>query len=298
MTDQFADTRQMVEAGEISTDLSFFYRRGSFSSEIRGRQIGTHLQAKLNPTEGFEDDVCILVKQLPKTLLRNRGLSLNRENTYVDILDYSGGVQWLTGRPDVKVIVASKSAQQFLSDRFKNPLTFIPQHHCNFQRLLKPLRPVKTVAYIGLATTPPAWAETVNQAVAKMGLEMRYFTDFKTRQDVVAAYLQTDIQFTWYDDTMPDHWRRMKNALKVVNAASFGIPTVASLEPAYEAECHGWYRPVSTLADAMDLIWDLRLSMDSPALALKSSFWVNQLSFIAEPYHIDHIVKQYQELAQ
>jgi len=288
----------MVE-GERERDLSLFFRRGSFSSEIRGRQIGTALGAKLNPAEGFDDDVCILVKVLPKTLSRSRSVTINPDHLYLDILDYSGGVQWLTGRTWVKVIAASRSSEQFLRTKFpRNTIVCIPQHHCNVQRLLRPNRPIKTVAYIGLALTPPAWAETVSQAVAKMGLEMRYFTDFKTRQDVVDAYLQTDIQFTWYDDTMPDHWRRMKNALKVVNAASFGIPTVASLEPAYEAECHGWYRPVSTLADAMDLIWDLRLSMDSPALALKSSFWVNQLPFIAEAYHIENIAPLYRKLAE
>jgi hypothetical protein len=269
--------------------LSFFYRNGPLSSEIRGRQIGSFLGAKLNPTEGFEDDVCILVKELPKNLLTNRGLALNRAKTYIDILDYSGGVQWLTGRPDVKVIVASASARQFLEDRFPNPLTLIPQHHCNVKRQLRPQRPIRTVAYVGLMATAPWWFGHVNAAVAKMGLEMRYFTTFKTRQDVVDAYLQTDIQFTWYDKTMPDRWRQMKNALKVVNAASFGIPTVASCEPAYVAECLGRF----VFCDSLELAMDSVSALKGPALY---DAFTDGLPAFAEPYHIENIAKRYREL--
>ena len=279
----------------MSKNLSFFYRRGSFSSEIRGRQIGTALGAKLNPSEGFDDDICVLVKVLPKSLSRSRCVTINVDHLYLDILDYSGGIPWLQGRPWIKIIAASKSSEQFLRTRFpQNTIVYIPQHHCNVQRLLRPDRPIKTVAYIGLALTPPAWADTVSQAVAKMGLEMRYFTDFKTRQDVVDAYLQTDIQFTWYDDTMPDRWRQMKNALKVVNAASFGIPTVASFEPAYEAECRDWYRPAPNLTDAMELIWDLKMSLDGEGLS--RLFWTRHLPDIAEAYHIDNIAQLYRKL--
>lgn len=277
--------------------ISFFYRKGALSSEIRGQQIGKALGGRQNPTRDYQDNLCILVKVLPKTLARDRGLTFNLDHTYVDILDYTGGLPWLAGRPAVKVLAASRSSEQYLREHCPHThVVFIPQHHCNFERQLRPTRPIKTVAYIGLmAAGPPPWYDEVNTAVHKMGLEMRYFTDFRTRHDVVNAYLQTDIQFTWYDDTMSEKWRRMKNALKVVNAASFGIPTVASFEPAYEAECKGWYRPAQTLPEAMALIEDLKLSMDP--VNLPRLFWTNALPDIAEPYHIDHVAHLYRRLA-
>jgi hypothetical protein len=272
--------------------ISLFFRRGSLSSEIRGRQIGAALQATLNPTKGFDDDLCILVKVLPKTLTRTRALSFNPDHIYLDILDYSGGVSWLKARPSIKVIAASRSSEQYLRTHCpRNHIVFIPQHHCNLQRLRRPARPVKTVAYVGLMPTPPPWYDEVNTAVAKMGLEMRYFTKFRTKEDVVAAYLQTDIQFTWYDETMSDRWRQMKNALKVVNAASFGIPTVASFEPAYVAECKGQFVPCGTLELAFEAIRELQ----RPALY---DVFTGTLPAFAEPYHIDNIAQLYRKLAE
>lgn len=279
--------------------FSFFYRKGPLSSEIRGQQIGRALQARQNPTRDYADNICILVKVLPKLLRRDRQLEFNYNHTYLDLLDYSGGLPWVGSRPYIKVIAASRSSERCIREHCaKNPIVFIPQHHCNFERLRRPQRPVRTVSYIGLMPTPPPWYETVNAAVHKMGLEMRYFTEFCTRQEVVDAYLQTDIQFTWYDETMPDRWRQMKNALKVVNGASFGIPTVASYEPAYEAECAGWYRPSSTLADAMDGIWNTKFAMEQGLSFGRVGGSVDHLPDFAEPYHIDNIAQLYRRLAE
>ena len=44
--------------------ISFFIGGGG-SGIIRGEQVAHKLGAKLNPTSGYEDDVCIYVKGIP-----------------------------------------------------------------------------------------------------------------------------------------------------------------------------------------------------------------------------------------
>ena len=273
-------------------NISFFYRRGALSSEIRGSQIGWFLGAKHNPRRGYQDDVCILVKMLPKRLGSDRGIYDLPESTYLDIIDYTGMLRWLRGKKGYRLIAASKSAETYLRNLCPNSVTFIPQHHCNTERLVRSTRIVKTVAYVGLmGAGPPPWYDRVNHDVRAMGMHMKYFTNFKTREDVVRAYEQTDIQFTWYDNTMSSVLRQMKTSLKIVNAASFGIPTVSSSEPAYVAECGGKFLDCHSLDYAMEALRQLQ-SDDH----LYDNF-VKELPAFAESYHIEHIAALYRRLS-
>jgi hypothetical protein len=273
----------------MARSLSFFYRRNQLSAEIRGRQIATALGAKINPTDGYADDVCILVKCLPGLLHRERGLT-DFHDWYYDAVDNQTALRWLLRHPDVKVLVASLSAQTYLGARVKNPITCIPQHHCNVERFRRRPRPVKVVGYVGVDHAITGYRDAVTKAVEGMGLEMRWVTDFKTREDVVEAYGGIDIQLVWRDG-MPETLLWMKNPMKIVNAASFGIPTVAKPEPAFDAECPNWYLAAHSVDDALAQIHRLKDDADLYA------WYADPGPDRAEPYHLDHIAAQYRRLA-
>jgi hypothetical protein len=270
--------------------ISFFYRRTNLSGRVRV-QLADRIHARCNPTEDVQDDLCIGVKLLPGSIRRDKlptGAVLG--DYYLDFIDHHTSLAWLARWPDIKVIVCSKSGQAWLNTHVRNPLTFIPQHHCNVARELRPDRPVKTVAYIGLMTGLPPWYDTVNDAVAKMGLTMRYFTDFQTREDVVNAYRQTDIQFQWVEG-MPEKLAHTKNPMRVINGLSFGIPMVSNRLPAYIAECSGMHVSTETIPDAMTAIHDLATIPDL------YGWYATHGPDFAEAYHLDTVAEMFRGLA-
>ncbi len=82
---------------------------------------------------------------------------------------------------------------------------------------------------------------------------------------------------------------RMSNPLKLVNAASFGVPTIALDEPAFY-ELSGAYLPVNTLDEfffSLDTIKESNtLYNDYAQKCLEKS----------ERYHIDSIAQLYRAL--
>jgi hypothetical protein len=251
-----------------------FFANGHGSGEIRGRQIAEHLGARLNPTEGYEDDVCVYVKRKPPENFPKR--------SYLDILDASARMSWLKKHPDMGVIASSLSAQAYLQGELERDVVYLPQHHCNFERewgaIPTPFR-CRLGVVGGEASLPEDFAQQIGAT--------RYTA--KTREEVVAAYLKLDIQVIWRDLSGLRHGP-LKNALKIINAASFGIPTIALPEPGY-GDMDGFYWPVTSTDELRDVLWSLRksrFSMDAPR--------PDQLAEKAEEFHIDHIAKRYLDL--
>lgn len=274
----------------MARGLSFFYRRTQLSGRIR-RQVADLIGARCNPSSGVEHDICIGVKMSPGLIQHDKLIGREQMGDYyLDFIDHHTCLDWLAHWPETKVIVCSKSGETWLRARLRNPMTFIPQHHCNVEEQLRPERPIKTVAYIGLMTGLPPWYDEVNEAIHKMGMEMRYFTDFQTREDVVNAYLQTDIQFQWCEG-MPDKLEHLKNPMRVINGLSFGIPMVSNKLPPYLAECDGKFVGAERIGEAMDAI---RLLQTDDA-------WYGQFrqegpEFV-KPYHISVIAEAFRRLA-
>ena len=276
----------------MARGLSFFYRRNQLSAEIRGKQVAEFVGGKQNPVDGYQHDVCILIKMLPGRLAFERGIH-DCGPMYLDLVDHSTCLNWLARNPALPVIVSSRSGMAYLSETLAmpNPLTFIPQHHCNVERVRRPHRPVRVVGYVGVDHAVTAHREKVTAAVEKMGLEMRWCTEFYTREDVVKAYQQIDIQFTWREG-MPEKLLHLKNPLKIVNAASFGIPTVANSEPSFLAECRGRFVPALTIDDAIEQIDLLRGDAN-----YYESFAEVGLA-LAEPYHLERVADLYRGLTR
>lgn len=272
--------------------LTFFYRRTQLSGRIR-RQVADVIGARCNPQGAdVSQDVCIGVKMSPSLIRHDKLIRRDQMGDYyLDFIDHHTCLDWLGHWPETKVIVCSRSGEAWLREQIGSPLTFIPQHHCNVERQLRPLdRPVKVVGYVGVKPVDTdSWPGRIDAAVRKMGLEMRWFTDYEDRADVVAAYQQIDIQFGWREG-MVEKLLHLKNPMKVISAGSYGIPTVAKREPAYELETKDEYLGCESIDEAADAIFQLA---NDPLLYRQ---YAEMLPPWAEPYHLTHVAEQFRRL--
>jgi hypothetical protein len=255
--------------------ISFFYSRGG-AGEIRGRQIGSYLKAKLNPESGFEDDICIYVKSAP---------SVNHpKKSYIDIIEYSRGYKYAL-KHDIGIIASSKSI--FNLFKLKNAV-LIPQHHCNFERIRRDKCEVKVAGIIGNKASFQYDLDDLRVRLEKIGIELKTFIkwQFKDRQEVVDAFKQIDVQLVW----RPNSDGVLRNPLKLTNACSFGIPTVAYPEENFIQEFKGNFIPAGSISDLVNSVYKLKSS---------DKFYEEYAEAgieKAEEYHIDNISKLYLKL--
>lgn len=254
------------------------------SSIIRAWQIALQIGAKLNPESGYENDICIYVKPHVKTFedFKFEG------KPYLDIIDGWALVHLLKRHEDVPVIACSEADYETLSQVLTNKIVLIPQHHCNFERVKRSRNEITTVGVIGTTGAFPYLPEGLKERLKDRGMNLIEFSQFYTRQDVIDFYQKIDVQIIW----RPYMWKykvRLANPLKLVNAASFGIPTIALEEP-YFKEMEGYYFPVRTLGEFLAQLDILR---SSPTLYAEYSEKCRQK---AEEYHIENIGKLYKNL--
>ena len=263
-------------------DISFFAKKASWhkhdrhllrgSSIIRGVQMAEYFGAKLNPKRGYEDDLCIYVKPFVDTKFA--------KNFYVDVVDGRLLLEWLIANPEIKVITASKHNYEFLKTRLKgNKIVLIPQQHCNTERIKRDRAAVINVGFIGSPGSFMFPVEKIRAMLDWKGFNFIYRTIYSKRQDVVEFYKEIDIQISWRTIQYP-----FKNPLRIVNAASFGIPTVSYPELCYE-EMDGYYIKVDTIERLVKEVVRLRDGWDAQRLIDK-----------AEEYHISKIAELYKKL--
>jgi len=212
------------------------------SSYIRGKQMAKFLGGKYNPHEGFEKDVCIYIKPL--------NLDRVQDGAYVDVVDADYLVQHLKNRPKVKVIASLSSGYKFLKDNLTNDIFLIPQHHCNFERVKRTRTKITTGGYI---STPSSLAYRVNETIAKelkkIGLKFITCYNYTNRRDVVNFYKKIDFQIIGFFGCFSNNYP-FTHPLKIINAASFGIPTIANWKMGYD-EFEGNYIPVDNMDSLM-----------------------------------------------
>lgn len=254
------------------------------SSIIRGWQVAEQIGAKLNPQSDYENDVCIYVK--PSV---GHGYDFNfKGRPYLDIIDGWGLLPVIAKHPEVTVITCSVVDFEFVTNQIANKIVLIPQHHCNFERVKRNRNKITTVGCIGTAAAFPYLPQDLKHHLARRKMKLIEFSKFYTRQDIVDFYLKIDVQIVW----RPYIWKhkvRMTNPLKLVNASSFGIPTIALEEPAF-VEVKDCYFPVKNLDEFLARLDDLR---SSPSLYADYS---ERCLKKAEMYHIENIAKLYQQL--
>ena len=251
------------------------------SSIIRLDQMADYLEARVNPTDNYQDGVCIYVKPMVR---KGDDFTFEGKKVYIDIIDGHNLGDLARKHPEVGVIVCSRADFEVMSQCISNKIVVIPQHHCNFERLKRIRTEVTTVGVIGVAKAFAYLPVGLREGLVERGMNLLEYSKFFTRQDIIDFYQKVDIQIVWRP-----YKKRLSNPLKIVNAMSFGIPTIALDELAFR-EVGGCYDPVHTLDQFFDRLDTIRLN---PAVYADYS---TMCLAKAESYHIDNISKMYLNL--
>lgn len=251
------------------------------SSMIRGDQIADAIGARFNPESGYENDVCIYVKP---HVGRGQDFKFEGKKAYLDIIDGHKLGHLALKHSEVGVIVCSKADYEIMKKSIPNELVLIPQHHCNFERELRFTGEIKKIGIIGEESAFVHLPEELEQELTNRGIELVKLSKFFSRQDVIDFYMSIDLQIVWRP-----YKKILSNPLKIVNAASFGIPTIALDEPAFK-EVEGAYIGVQTLEELVSVL-DVMIK-ETKTFKLMSEACVR----ISEKYHIEKVSKLYKQL--
>jgi len=273
-------------------NYTMFYQHGS-AGIVRGIQVGQAIGAKLNPTEGYADDLCIYVKRPPFHA------ASYPKHTYIDTVDGLAVIPWLIEHPDVGVIAISELAKrELIKHLHRTDIYVIPHHHCNYERLQRPDRPVKVVGIMGSKDSFQLPVEELRKRLADIGLTLQYDEDYwpiygkakDPRQKVVDFYKTVDIQVAFRPKSQRTLYAKFRCPLKLENAGSFGIPTVAFPELAFEDEWGDNFLHAHSMDEIIILI---KMLKDYPEVYRKMS---QKALEKAEGYHMDHIKQLYLSL--
>ncbi len=255
------------------------------SSYIRGYQIAERLGARCNPKEKVPmDSTFVFVKAVPDKELKNM---------YIDVVDAYKVLDVIGDYPNTKLIAISDIAAKYMRNRCNNEITVIPEHHCNFENILRCRTEVTTVGFIGYAANLVIDVNRMKQLLADIGLDFiwRFEDSFDSRDDVCNFYKSIDIQLTFRPKfPKPDCPPELKNALKLSNAGSFKIPTVACSESSYLEEYPNCFLVADTVNEVIER-----------CKILKNDRYIyvtltNKCHKLAQDKHIDKIIPLYKEL--
>jgi len=259
------------------------------STRIRGYQIAKRLGAKCDPDKLIVDEMTIFVKTFDEQLIAQL------KNVYLDINDSDVALPLVSVLPHTKVIAISKLAKDYISSRVRNKVVIIPEQHCNFENIRRDLaRPKKVVGYVGSKFCFDLDTDELTKMLHEKGLEFQVlFCDdiYVTRKEVCDFYKTIDIQVCFrlprLVANMPPE---LKNDLKIKNAASFGIPTVAYPELSYRKLAAGVFIPAMSLQEVVEKCHQLKVGADMYAYYVKMGYEYSEQS------HIDRIAHLYEEL--
>lgn len=261
------------------------------SGEIRGRQIGNALGsdvAVVDPETVDKDDIVIGIKVIPSNDVIDCVKAV-----YVDVVDCHGAVEPLKRDKRLNAIAIGDTAYERLCNELSvDRVVKIPEHHCNFERQLKPVGfPVKKVGYIGEMSGLHLVTPFIASMLEGTDIELLVCYHYPDRQAVIDFYMQIDVQITYrMDDRDNGVWPCLKNPLKLANAGSFGIPTIGWPEVNYLAEWKGCFWEALSTADVISIIkymtHEQYVNMSYKALGR------------AQYYHIERILPLYRELLE
>lgn len=246
------------------------------SSRIRAEEISDYLGGRVNPTEGFENDLCIHVKP--------RNLRNVRDGDVVDFLDaaYSNLLDQIKERPLIRVIAHTTHLYKYLKEQLVNEVVYIPHHHINWERATKDVKEFKVGGSIGSQTRSSAkMVKGITDALAKIGMEFKMCFNWTTREDAINFYKSIDFLVV-YGTIGNNPYNYSAHPTKMINAASFGIPSFFTWHSGYE-EFEDYYTPITDLDDLVEKVKSHKF--DSARLISK-----------AEEYHISNIAKLYKTL--
>jgi glycosyltransferase involved in cell wall biosynthesis len=243
-----------------------------------------YLRGRFNPEPPYEKDICIYI------LGSTPDSRFSPEYVYHDVVDCGLRRMRRIKRMKGDIIAVSKTQYPILQEFYRGRKVFlIPQHHCNFKREKRPERPVLRVGTIG-GDSAIQWPHySMTRMLKREGLEFVFGYQYHKRQMVVDFYKNLDIQIVF----RPTHSRDLMmhlSPLKLANAGSFGIPTVAWPEPGYVAE---WKDECLWGTNIYEIIDQVKRLRDDPKLYQEMA---NRAVVKAEEYHIDNIMRLYKDL--
>jgi len=257
-----------------------FFTSGGGSGQIRGVQMAEKIgfNAMLNPGVIDEKDICIFIKDKPTGDIP--------PHTYIDVVEDSRGLRWVKKHPEVGIIASSKMILDHIITvtKGRKDIVLIPQHHCNFDRWTRSRRELKVAGIIGNKGTYQGDLSKLRTELESNGIQLITLIKkkFKDREEVVEFYKKIDVQIVYREDL------NLRNPLKLINALSFGVPTIAYPEPSFVME-ELPFMPVKKLDDivvAINMLKFPAVYRNIAEMGLKA----------AENYHIDVISKLYTQL--
>ncbi len=126
----------------------------------------------------------------------------------------------------------------------------------------------------------------IKKRLAKVGIDFLTYYHFQNRQDVVDFYKRLDLQVIGNFGFSPDNPFRHPN--KIINAASFGIPTITFPMLGYQ-EFDSNYIPIRSIDELEAAVEKLKNKAYYGKFASK-------IAKAAEKYHISKIAEKYKKL--
>jgi hypothetical protein len=252
--------------------VNFFAHKNFLGSIIRGKQIADYVGGTYRGERG---DVNIFIK--PETL------DNVQDGDWVDVSDGEWLFNALKKRPGIKVIAHSLRTYEILK-QLPNEVVWISQQHLNWERAERNRKEITTCGYIG---HPNELAfqicDEVGRKVKDAGWEWITCFDYKTREDAVAFYKKIDLLVIgeWND---PPY----KTPTKLINAASFGVPSVAYPTEGYK-EFEGYYAYAKNLDE---VVREINKFKDEKYYRDYS----DRIKEKAEEYHISNVAEKYKKL--
>lgn len=280
-----------------------FYGNPWASSRIRGQQIVDRLVADGveavfsygvhdSDERAREGDTLIFIKCSPL-----KDPVLDKCKVFIDVVDSHGtfkAIKKYKHLKDVRVISIGDVANDYIHSELRGSHSIykIPEQHCNFENVIRPKeRSVNVVGFCGYDYNFHLDEKLLQKMLNALGYDLIMKTDMQdaTRESICSFYEQIDIQVCYRRDVglcVP----LLKNPLKVINAASFGVPTVSFLEPSYK-ECQSI---ITTATDIYDMVKGIAAFTDKDVYDKAAEKCIE----FAKDYHIDKIVKKYREVLQ
>jgi len=264
-------------------NISFFAKHSKLlSSKIRGRQIAEYIGGRFNPQSDYENDVCIYIKP--------DNLDNIKDGDYVDFSDgiYLRLLEQLKLRPKVNVIAHTIVSSQYLRQRIPNEIFVIEQQHLNWDREKRTRKGLLRGGYIGKQSSV---ADAVNRKIVKtlyqLNISFYECYHWPKRIDAINFYKEIDFLVIGpHKSIKQDDY--FITPTKMINAASFGIPSIASWRVGYDG-FNGYYSEYENSDELYCIVKELQNVNYYNRVA-------GTIMRKAEEYHISKVAEKYKRL--
>ncbi len=261
--------------------MKFIRNENLRSGLIRGEQIMNRALTRMPEMLSEDDDTVLFVKTFDYLE------SLRYKRRFIDVIDCSF---FFYENLNVEYIVVTEEAAKYARRRTARPVHIIPHHHCNFENLERDSsREVKTVGWYASDDRFQLDSKLMTSKLEAAGFEViAECANSVERAEALKFYSSIDIHIVFCPRSNKIFFpMELKGPLKVINAGSFGIPTVGYQEFAYKR---------FSMMHALDMnsIVDACLALREREVLYK--YYAKASFKEAEPYHIDNILPKYKEL--